>query len=124
MSAKISAANLRFRVRFDKKVTQDDPGGGVLSAWSTDGTGSIIRWADIRPLKGGENVQQERLQGTQPVIIVARADSDTKTIDTSWRAVRMIDGVDQVAYALKTAQDMEMENRFITFMGVSGEADS
>lgn len=124
MKTPAGAADLRFRVRFDKKVETSDAGGGILSAWSTIGTGSFIRWCDIRPMRGGEEVQGQRLKGTQPVLIIARADSATKTVDPSWRAVQVIDHVDGQSYALKTAQDMEMGNQFITLMGVSGDADS
>jgi len=124
MKTPASAADLRFRVRFDKKVEQSDPGGGTVSAWSMLGTGSFIRWADIRPMRGGEEIQAQRLTGTQPVIIIVRADSSIKTVDPSWRAVRVTDGTDGDTYALKTAQDMEMGNQFITFMGVAGDADA
>lgn len=124
MKAPTGAGDLRHRVRFDKKVEASDSGGGILSAWSSIGTGSFIRWADIRPQRGGEGVQAQRLTGTQPALIFVRSDTNTRTIDPSWRAVLMRDGVDITAYGLKTAQDMEMENQLITFMATAGEADA
>ena len=57
----------------------DDP----LGDWVTQ----VTRDARIQPLKGGEGVQAQRLEGAQPVIITVRRDSVTRTIDNAWRAV-------------------------------------
>lgn len=124
MEAATSAGELRHRIRFDRKTESAVDGGGALTDWSAIGTGSFIRKADMRPLRGGEGVQQQRLQGTQPILLIVRADSSTKTIDSTWRAVLMRDGVDVQAYALKTAQDMEMGNQFITLLAVAGDPDA
>lgn len=123
MKTPAGAADLRFRVRFDRKVEQSDPGGGTVSDWSTLGTGSFVRWSDIRPMRGGEGIQAQRLTGTQPVLIITRADSNTKAIDADWRAVEMRNGSDVRFYALKTAEDMERGNQFITMIGVAGDPD-
>lgn len=114
-----AAGDLKFRIAFQKKQATEAEGGGVNARWLDQFT----RWADIRPLRGGETVQQDRMQGVQPVIIIVRADSQTRQITPSWRAVRaMPDGTER-RYGLKTAQDMEGDNAFITFMAVAGDAD-
>lgn len=120
MTAPASAGDLRFRVRFDKQTQTDDPYGGTTSAW----TEQFTRWADIRPQRGSEEVMAQRLTGVQPVLIIVRKDSSTKLIDTSWRAVEMLNGSPVRYYALKTAQDMEMDNVFLTMLAEAGAADS
>ena len=114
------AGQLRVRVRFDMLVETPDPAGGSSKVWEEQFT----HWAAIKPLRGGEDVQAQRLQGLQPVLIVVRKDSQTKAIEPSWRAVELLSGVAIRYYALKTAEDMERQNRFITMLAVSGAADS
>lgn len=119
MPAPATAGDLRFRVRFDKQVERDDPGGGTLTEWVPQFT----RWADIRPLKGSETVQAQRLAGIQPALILVRFDSETRTIDPSWRAVEQNNGQNVAFYALKTASDMERERQFITMTAEIGSPD-
>lgn len=120
MPAKTKAVNLRFRVRFDKLIGTDAPAGGATETWEEQFT----RWAEIIQQRGGEGVQAQRLQGTQPAIIIVRSDSDTRQIDVSWRAVWVKDGEPHRIYALKTCEDMEGERGFITMQAVNGEPDS
>lgn len=121
MAAVRSIGELRFRVRFDKEVdSTTDPAGGSLTGWKEQFT----RWASIQPLQGGEPVIGQRLTGTQPVIIMVRYDSDTVKIDSSWRAVEMLNGREVKFYALKTVEDMDRERHFITMMAVAGLADA
>jgi len=116
-----SLGEFKFRIRFDKQETdQSDPAGGSLANWKEQFT----RWARIEPLQGSEPVIAQRLQGTQPVLIMVRYDSDTMKIDPSWRAVEMRDGHAFKYYALKTAEDMERERYYITMMAVAGVADA
>jgi SPP1 family predicted phage head-tail adaptor len=114
------AGELRFRVRFDKKVAVEDPAGGSTETW----TAQFTRWADIRQQRGGEGVQAQRLQGTQPALIIVRYDSETNLIEPSWRAVRVVDDEDRETYDLKTAVDMEGDRQFITMQAVSGDPES
>lgn len=46
----------------------------------------VTRDARVQALKGGEAVQQQRVQGQQPVIITVRRDNLTKTIDNGFEA--------------------------------------
>jgi SPP1 family predicted phage head-tail adaptor len=115
----ITANNLRFRVRLEKKVSVASDYGGATSEWVEQAE----RAADIRPMKGGEGVQAQRLVGTQPVLIIVRFDVITKQIAADWRAVELMNGTPVRYYALKTAEDMERERRFITMIAVAGDPD-
>jgi SPP1 family predicted phage head-tail adaptor len=114
-----SASDLRFKVRFDRQVETSDPAGGILTAWQTQFT----RRADIKPMRGSEPVIAQRLTGVQPVLIIVRSDSLTRTIESSWRAVEMVDDQPVRYFALKTAEDMERERQFITMVAEAGTAD-
>lgn len=120
MSAPSNAGKMKWRVRFDKQVPIESQGGGALSPWVTQFT----RWAEIRPLKGGEDVQGQRLIGTQPALIFVFSDSQTRLVDPSWRAVELLNGKPIHYFALKTAADMERSGQFITFYAVDGDPDS
>lgn len=113
------AGDLRFKIRFDKQTEASDPAGGTLTTWTTQ----FSRRADIKPMRGSEPVLAQRLTGVQPVLIIVRYDSETKTIDTSWRAVEILDDVPVKYYALKTAEDMERRRKFITMVAEAGTAD-
>lgn len=114
-----AAGDLRWRVRFEKRTEVEHELGGTTSGWDT----KFTRYACLKPMRGGEGVQQQRLQGTQPVLIIVRRDSQTKLIDPSWRAVELLNNIPIRFYALKTAEDMERDNRFITMIGEQGAAD-
>ena len=116
-----SAGDLKWRVRFDKLVDVEDPAGGALNdKWAEQFT----RSAAIMPMKGGEGVMGQRLQGTQPVLIMVRFDSLTRTIGPDWRAVELLNGEPVNYYAIKSPpEDMERERKFITMVAVSGAAD-
>jgi head-tail adaptor len=113
------SGDLRFRVRFDRQVEATDPAGGTLTSWVEQFT----RWADIRPMRGSEPVISQRLTGVQPVLIIVRADSQTRAMDSSWRAVEMLNGTPVRYYALKTAEDMERRLDFITMVAEAGTPD-
>lgn len=115
-----AAGDLRWRVRFDKQSTGEDPYGGTVSGWEEQ----FSRSAEIIPMKGGEPVMAQRLTGTQPVLIKVRFDSMTRTIEPSWRAVEMLNGTPVRYYAIKSPpEDMERERQYITMVAVSGEPD-
>lgn len=73
---------LRERVLFQAPVSSPDGQGGTINGWST----GFTRWALYTRLRGGETVLAARLSGVQPTVIRVRADSETRTIDPTWRA--------------------------------------
>lgn len=115
-----TAGDLKWRVRFDKQVSVPDPFGGDLNnQWQEQ----FSRAAEIVALAGGEGVQAQRLTGTQPYRIRVRFDSMTRTIETSWRGVELLNGVPQRYFALKTAEDMDRSREWLTILAVTGVAD-
>lgn len=120
MKPPVKTGDLRYRVRIDQPSTTEDPAGGTLNGW----TEYCTRQAAVLVQRGGEAVQSQRLQGSQPAIIIVRYDSETATISPDMRAVLLHCGQDQRTFAIKTAMDMEGDRRFITMQAVSGDADA
>lgn len=64
------SGDLRERVAIDRPVTSPDGAGGQVEGWEQ--TLAETR-AHFRYLRGGEEVQQSRLRGVQPIVITIRA---------------------------------------------------
>lgn len=110
------AGDLRDRLRFEKRTaTADEYGNPVTGEFASQ----FSRAVQIKPLKGGEEVIASRLQGTQPVVIIARYDSMTRLITPEWRAV---DAGDGTVYAIRTAADMDRRHQWIEMMAEAGVA--
>ncbi|MBA3570569.1 MAG: phage head closure protein [Pyrinomonadaceae bacterium] len=107
--------DLRERVALDKRGTTPDIYGNVNNAFVEQFTIA----ARIRPLKGGEGVQAARLTGTQPVLISVRYSSQTKLIQSDWRARNTRTGT---VFSIKTAVNTDERKQFIDMMAVAGEA--
>lgn len=78
-----TAGSLRDRVRLEQQALDDN--NDHNGPWNSEG--APVRSCEIIYLHGTEAVQQQRLQGVQPVVIKVRADSVTKLVDNTWRAV-------------------------------------
>ena len=72
---------LRDRITLQRRA--DDENGDPLGGWSS----AFWRMVKLLNLRGGEGVLQQRLQGSQPVLLVVRADPETRMIDNSFRAI-------------------------------------
>ncbi|MDB5597381.1 MAG: phage head-tail adaptor [Hyphomicrobiales bacterium] len=110
------AGNLRDRVRFEARaVVGDDygnPGAGDFEA-------QFSRSVEIKPMRGGEDILAARIQGTQPILIRTRYDSQTARITPEWRAIDVRDGT---VYAIRTAVDMDRRHEWIELMAIAGIA--
>jgi SPP1 family predicted phage head-tail adaptor len=82
MAMPTGAGSLRERVAFDKKGTASDGGGGTTTAWAEQ----FQRRAAYVHRNGGEAVMADRLQGRHTLVIRVRADSQTRSVSTNWRA--------------------------------------
>jgi SPP1 family predicted phage head-tail adaptor len=82
MAMPTGAGDLRERVAFDKRGTGSDGGGGVVTIWQEQ----FQRRAAYVHRNGGEAVMADRLQGKHTLVVRVRADSQTRTISTDWRA--------------------------------------
>ena len=81
----VNAALLRERVTFQRRGL--DGNGEVSANADWDAASQVEVWARVRPMKGGEAVLLQRLQGVQPVEITVRASDATRAITSGWRAV-------------------------------------
>lgn len=111
-----NAGDLRDRLRFEQRAVLDDGYGNPVSGEFAE---QFSRWAEVKPMRGGEDVLAARLQGTQPIMIRVRYDSLTKTITPEWRAVDVRNGT---VYAIRTAVDMERRRMWIEMMAEAGVA--
>lgn len=112
----MAAGKLQHRLAFSsREVTSDGYGNEEGSGWDA----RFTRWAEIVPLKGGENVLAARLTGVQPVLIRVRLDSDTEDIASDWRATDVNEGT---IYALHSVADMEQKREMLTITAEAGVA--
>lgn len=82
MAMPTGSGDLRERVAFDKRGSGSDGGGGVVTTWQEQ----FQRNAAYVHRTGGEAVMADRLQGKHTLVIRVRADSQTRTVSTDWRA--------------------------------------
>jgi hypothetical protein len=113
-----TAADLRERFRFERRAV--DGNGDRLGAWGAD---AFERSAAPKWLNGGEGVLQQRLAGTQPVILTVRYDSKTRAVDGTWRAVDVRNSP-EVRYEIRSKHPAP-DPRFIEILAVEvrGDAD-
>ena len=77
----MDAGKLFQKVAFIEPVTTNDGGGGHDTVW----TERFTRRAHYKRLRGSEKVLASRLTGVQPTVITVRSDSQTRTVDETWR---------------------------------------
>jgi head-tail adaptor len=112
------AGRMRRRLRFETRKTNPDGAGNIqTTGWNMQFTFS----ARVRPLKGGEEVTAARLQGVQPVIITVRASSETRQIDSTWRAY---DAENGIAYDIKSVANTDEKNANLDIMATLGGPDA
>lgn len=109
------AGELREKVAFDKRTIVIDDYGNERSVFAEQ----FQRPARIQPLRGGEAVQQARLGGVQPVIIVVRQDAQTLLIATDWQArdVRA-----NRIYSIQSVANMDEHNAYLDILATEGRA--
>lgn len=116
----VGAGDLKDTVRFEKHGTTADeygnPDSGAFSA-------QVTRRAYVAPMRGGETVIAERMQGLRPTIIMVRFDDETKLITPSWRAVLVKPEGGEEIYAIKDAQDIDNDRRWITVIAERGSPE-
>lgn len=109
---------MRRRIAFQTRNVSPDGAGNVET---TGWTPQFTRAAQVRPKLGGEEVTAARLQGTQPVTITVRSDSQTRTIATTWRANDQRNGI---AYDIKSISNPDQKNIYLELMCVAGVGDA
>ncbi|MBS7698769.1 MULTISPECIES: phage head closure protein [unclassified Chelatococcus] len=113
----MSAGELRERVAFDTRGTvEDDVGNTVDDSWNE----AFVIAARIMPLKGGESVMADRLQGVQPVIIRVRYSAAAADITPAWRARNARTGT---VYNITSAANMDERRKYLDILATAGGAD-
>lgn len=113
-----AASRLRERVRFDRRVNIPDDGtGNTLGDWAVL-FGPV--WAEIKPFRGGEQIQMNRLTGTRAVEITIRQSGAARTLQTSDRAVNSETGE---IFNIRLIEDREMRGDFFNITAEAGVAD-
>lgn len=79
----IRAGDLTERVRFEKRSTSSDGGGGVTTGFAPQ----FVVWGKFTHLRGGETVLAARLAGVHSLVVLVRRSSQTEAVDTAWRLV-------------------------------------
>lgn len=81
-----AAGKLRDRVRFQRRTTTDDGHGNEEAGWA-DLTPPVVRWCELKPTRGGEDIQSARLTGKASWDCWVRFDSGTCRVMPGDRAV-------------------------------------
>lgn len=113
------AGELRASVRFERRGPQANVGGVVV-----DGAWAVLidrRSARLLPVRGGEQVQADRLSGVAAFELVVRSDSATRGVTT---ADRVVDRRDPTrVFDIRFAEDLEGRGRWIVLQLEKGTGD-
>ena len=113
------AGRLRSRLQFQRRTPGDDGfGAPTVGEFAT----VFQDYAEIIPRMGSETVMANRLQGLQPVTIVVRSSSRTRTLDATWRAV----GRNGEIYSITSPPvNSDQKNAIIEMLAtIGGQADA
>lgn len=111
------AGNLNRRLVFQEGVAGTDTWGNPIA-----GNEFIERfklWAEMKPLRGTEEVTAARLSGRQPYFVRVYRNSLSRQITTSWRAVDARDP-ERVFAITSPAADPDGAGQFLEFLVVEG----
>jgi hypothetical protein len=112
-------AELRDRVRFERRGAPIDDGYGNTHAdWIRVGGDRLVRLA---PVRGGEQVQADRLAGISAWILDAQADAMIRDVDESYRVVDARDP--RRTWNVRSSLDLEGRDRWRTMNLEKGGAD-
>lgn len=103
------AGDLKDRVTFQQRAA--DTNGDLTGAW----TATTTVWAQIQPLRGGQTVMEQRLQGNQPVNIIVRASSATRPLNNTYRAV---DARDATRVFRITGADLSLDRAWVEVLAI------
>ena len=81
MARNRSAGDLFFKVAFDKRIDVNDGAGNTVSDWDEQ----FQCRAGFTPIRGGESVMADRLQGTRTQIIFVRRSIASRAVTPEWR---------------------------------------
>lgn len=111
----MAAGKLKHKLQFASRQSVTDDFGNEQGGYANN----FVRWAEVRPIKGSEQMLAQRLTGVQPVLILVRMDSETRDIQPDWRATDLNEGT---VYALHSIADMEQKRKRLTMTATAGVA--
>lgn len=112
----MSSGALRERLLFQSLHSVSDGYGNETEGWDDE----KAVWAEIKPLRGGEQVLAQRLSGVQPVVIRVRSSAFTRSIQPDWRAVNVNVGT---VYQVKAPPaDMDGKRTYLDILAEQGVA--
>jgi SPP1 family predicted phage head-tail adaptor len=112
-----TAADLKQRVRFDRRATTSDGYGNTVGSWAEVTT----RAAKLTPTRGREEIIADRLQGTAAYDCWVRKDSVTDGITTDDRVVDVRNTSRTFNIVFKG--DMTGNGQWLLFQLTLGDAD-
>ncbi len=113
---KSGAGPLRERLAFEARVAVDDDYGNTIAG---DYAEQFQAAARITPLKGGETVIADRLQGTQPYILTIRHCNSAKLLKPEWRARNLRTGA---IYEIKSIANPDEKRQYMAIVAIDGVA--
>jgi len=115
------AGELRQRLAFEARadLSVNSPPGDGYGNMDGDWVVQCTVAAQVKPLKGGEDVMASRLAGRQPVVIRVRVSAATSLITTDWRARDTRAGT---LYNITAIANMDERKRYFDILATAGVA--
>lgn len=117
-ASQLGSRDLQWEVRLERKEEVSDGAGNTRGPWQPQ----VTRRAYIGMLLGGEEVLASRLEGTQTAAIIVRYDDTTKVVTADWRAIEIQDDGAEREFAVRSAEDVDHDKRWITMLCQAGVA--
>lgn len=112
----MAAGPLRERVRFERRASGSGDGyGNVSTAWSELDVVS----AEVRPMRGSEQVLATKLEGREPVEIRVRFSSTLANLTTDDRAVNVRTGA---TFNVRSVENRDQRKKYLTVIAEAGVA--
>lgn len=113
----MTAGQLNRKVRFDARQSSTDKYGNDVAEWA-----AIVEDepAQIRPLRGSEDLIAARITGRQIVEIKVRYSARTVQVTTDHRAVNVATGE---TYNIRSIENRDERGRYLTMLCESGVAN-
>lgn len=108
---------MNARLKFQRRTTTPDAYGNEEGAWADLG---VERYGELKPTRGGEDVQASRLSGRTLFDFWTQADAGTRGIGPGDRAVDVRTGR---LFNVRFNEDMDGQNEFRLIQLESGVAD-
>lgn len=110
------AGALSERLAFEARLAIDDGYGNTVAG---DYAVQFNAAARITPLKGGEAVIADRLQGTQPYVLTIRYCDAAKLLKPEWRARNLRTGA---IYEIKSIANPDEKRKYMAIVAIDGVA--